>query len=488
MVDREASEKTAIRGRDAKLDRVSRRVVAAAFGVVLLAACARIAGLADSDKLPSSPPHSDGPGKLENDAGAVISWQTLQFEAGCGTPNDSDFITIKNDSDGDLNYQVTSPAPEILKPKDDAKQGTIKAHSPQVVFMHVAADNAGSHPVGLVVATGNDVQTLHATATVDGAQLVLPDGGLDWGQVQYETAPEDKPFTIQNSGTQPASITGWTPPGDFSVTGPASIDPGQSASFSGHFAQGAESQPLDIPLQPQVGAPMCGSPSLDMRGQRVNQDVTINTTKAAFGCVPCGAAPPVQTLTLSNFATQVATVSGGSSTSFNVQLPPTVPPRTAAPGQATINISPKQIGTTPTQVIAEQISFTVTGAKPTSFTVSASYAVCGGILSFSATTANFNSSSPCHTITIRNIGNAPVAFGIQTTGAFRAYNYPGSLGPGEESNNDGFCVTSSLFPTSSDVVFTTSAPGTYPGTLTAQPQGGSVLCGPAPTTTLNGQN
>jgi hypothetical protein len=460
------------------LSKVSAQTFAVAGALVTFVACAQIAGIDDP-----LPPHTtpDGDrtdsGAIELADGLSISPESVALTTSCTGAGEEKYLTLTNDSATDAPYELQVPDGSAFTLRDDkgnvsaTLKGTLPAHQLLLVYLKVTATKAGTFNGQVIVRIGERVSQLPVAVTVNGGSLAFLPSLVDFGDVRKDTISGIQTVDITNTGTEPVNVIGFhtaggtAPPGEFDLNlgaGSVNIPAGGKATASITMRAGPAGNAVTETLEPDTQTPMCGAvPSLTLKGQRVNQDVTVSPVSLDFGTVDCTAVGGVtRTVTISNFGgTDVPfTTSTPANSWFTVSPGGTVPRKTGPnAGVANVIVTLKPVG----GAIGDHtdaISIAVAGPQPKVTTITAAVKSEGAILTVQPTTLDGFAPNQTRSFTIRNDGNKSIYVRNTSSnpGAFSIVN-----------NSDSFWVTGELpIPMSVSVKFVAQAQGQHTSTIT----------------------
>jgi hypothetical protein len=288
------------------------------------------------------------------------------------------------------------------------------------IYVRVSASKPG--PVGsdLFIRTGTTRQKAELSVTVRGGKVTLKPALIDFGDVRKDTDSAPQPVTLTNEGTEPVTITSWTPSAsdfDFAPSG-LSIDPGQTSTVSTWLRGGAAGEPIETSFTPASMTPMCEAPpAIVLRATRVNTDVTVNPLTIAFGDVSCNSAATPRTVTVTNYSNQSAqftvALPGGEASWFTVSTPGgSVPKATGGtPGTTTFTIGLKPgADLTPH---SESVNVTITTPNQGTKAITASVQFRGAVLNATPLSGQafplvFTASNQTRSYVLQNVGNAGI--------------------------------------------------------------------------------
>lgn len=326
---------------------------------LLVCACASIVNLENSTP-PNGGGDSDGssggiPAAI--DLGEVKSKLVLP-EVRCGQ-SAAAAIAIKNTTTTPLDYEVTPPEGGVFTLRDGPTSGKGRVDPGQQaqVFIQVTSSKPGENQGQILVRTNDRVDAIDVTAMVKGADLSISPPLIDFGEVRYETTTPPQSIEIENSGNEPASITGFGTSTDFTLGGaPITVAPGEKKTIPVTFTPGPAGEPIKVDLAPATEAPTCNAlPKLVLQGRRVSTDVLVSPLTADFAEVECLTTSPLtKIITIQNYGTMSVpghvTLSGGAATWYTVsEMEFTVPAISGGvPGKkdVTIGVKPMPGGST----------------------------------------------------------------------------------------------------------------------------------------------
>lgn len=386
----------------------------AAVAVLAPLACANLDGLAGGGA--SGPGPGDGSadsaiaadsGITSATAGFSISVRQLSFPFDCSQadgPKSGD-LTLKNDSDAPISFELTldsSPTfafADTTVVGDAGLTGVVPAHGTfPVQIVAKGLPKSASETATLHVHTGDFDDVVQLTATADGARLTIDPALADFGFVRQNVVSEPLSVVVTNTGSRPATVTGFAPPAsDFSLPASLVVPPGGSVTSSVTMTAGNAGSPIDTTVTPTVAAPLCGqAPSVQLKGQRVASDLIVSPVTVDFGQLGCNTSPTSQLkVTITNYsATNAATYTTNlpASSKFTIvsgasgSLPKA---SSGAPSKAEITVGVKPTGTA-TGDFNETLGVTVLAATETTTNVSLHVRSYGAKIAFLTPNLDWN--------------------------------------------------------------------------------------------------
>lgn len=448
-------------------------------------ACAQLAGLEEPSSSTDANGSAEAGAGTEAVAGVELKPTALAFDTvECGK-DAKKTVSIVNRNERPVAYKVQSLEPSFTIPI--AASGTVPPKG-SITFDVVVKPMAARDIAGdILVDLGSGTQTLTAKVTGAGAMMELAPGVVEFGEVRKENGGPPTTVLVKNTGNRPLNIAAFTRTGatDFSLA-PASalIEPDKTASFTASFLAGAVSSVLTASFVPQVGPGACGAaPTLEMRGQRIDTNVTIGLTE--WGDVDCNGTPGPRYAVLTNYSTSQityeASLGAGPFTILDGTGAGTVGPATGA-GGSTPTTKDIKIGVVPGSVPGQkEVTLTVLvnkgQANASTRTAKVRAKVNGAVLVMNPASLAFTSDGitiDTKTVNVTNTGTtiyAPTPNTPSDKGGFSA--------PTPVVFGSGTTVTS--------VSFKAAAAGTSTGTLSFAPSifSGTVICSQT-TVTLSG--
>lgn len=357
-------------------------MISIAISGATVLACGQIAGIDDAPVVdegtvtPGNTPPNDKPGGTideRNDSTIVILPQELDFGAvPCGSTSLGKLITIQNTGSSATTYEVALPANPSFTVMG-ALSGPLAAKSSVTLQAFAKPAVANENTTDLVVSAGGAVRSLKPKVRGMGAALEIVPPLWNFGEVRKNTASAPVPFDIVNRGNAPAVITAFAGLGNFAVTGlplPVSIE-GDNAkvTIQANMTAGLDSPtPVQEVMTVESASNMCAvSPSLTLKGKRVNADVLISS--GDWGKVDCVPTPNAKDITLSNYSlaalTYTASLQAGSAFTIVSGMTGTVPMGNGGSMAGTQKVVVKPNGfTTALGAISETLTVTWTSASP----------------------------------------------------------------------------------------------------------------------------
>lgn len=266
------------------------------------------------------------------------------------------------------------------------------------------------------------------TVTAQGGSLVVTTTVVGFGTQQINTTSSPLPFSVQNVGNAPVSVTFGAPTdSEFSISASGSIAPGAtlanaSATFSPTSA-GAKTATAAV----QASGALCATPpnlAVSLSGTGGLASVNIGPSPLNFSAVPCGQTAAAQQVTITNGYTTPITYtaalglapspyaisSKGGSIPGNGQVVITVTPN-AIPAQ--VDLSPTGPSFNDTLTISTSAPGTTPVVIPLQETAS------GAILALNMANTNFGETSTAATLpfTVVNTGNLAASVSVGTAGS-----------------------------------------------------------------------
>jgi hypothetical protein len=413
-----------------------RHLRAVSLIVLALGAVAACAMIADLEQV-YSPSGADGDGGSlpTTPEGITISPATLEIATACGVTSNPSTIAIANTGAAEQPYEVRVPEGSSLTLRDD--KGTVgpvvsgvvgPGQVVQVVAL-VTSSKPGNSETDVFVTTAGRLQIVKARVTIKGAALSLTPALIDFGEVRQNT-PMTQAVEIENTGNEPVTIEGWTSTTptedagepDFTMSSASiTIAPGQKGTAEVTFEAKAAGPEVTAELTPNAAGTLCGDPpKLRLEGTRVSTDVTVNPGTLDFGDVACRAVSnATRTITISNYSNKDvhAEVTISDTSWFTIVGPATVTVKkgtSSAPETATITFGLKQLPST-LEDHWEQFSITLTGPATTPKSVYTRVRTVGAILEVTPSTLGGFAPEEVKEFTIRNTGNAFIAFRVASS-------------------------------------------------------------------------
>lgn len=291
--------------------------------LALVAACASLVGLDDSDPASNGVASEEeagtagvgdggvnGTGEITTEAGVSISPVVVEFQrAKCGTQQ-TKTITVKNDSDDPTKVDVSLPGNQIFSIMNADANGDlhldIAPHQRATFTLQGNSTKPGTSSADVLVKLG-EIQT-HLSVSLDtvGGGLAFDPSEIDFGDIRQNLDSEEQQISFRNDGNDAIKVTGFTGGPNFKFPTDVQLDPGSSISQKFAMTGGPAGDPITETLTPTVSGEVCGDlPKLTLKGHRVNDEVTVNPNTVEFGSQPCSstAINTTQTLTVSNYST-----------------------------------------------------------------------------------------------------------------------------------------------------------------------------------------
>lgn len=483
--------------------------LAVLVGIAGIVACAKIAGLEDADTVnPLIDSGNDGGNGLPETAeGAVVSPAELTIEdVGCGAVSKPGYITIRNESDAPVAYEVRLLSGETFALSDGSSEasssmqkGTVAPKAIATVYVRATSPKPGTFSTDIVVTTGTTVQQIPVRAIVKGVAIALSPPVVDFGEVRKDTTSAPLPFEIANTGNVPVTITGFSLDGgtefDVADTSSVTIEPGMTASKTLTFtAAGAAGQKIERALSPQIFGLICGeTPTIQLKGTPVDQNVTVTPGTLEFGNFDCGSTPSTtKDIVLTNYSSSDADVSltlqAGAASWFTMDSAPLhVSKAGTSPSTSTRSLGLKPLGTmlgTHTETLDVTITTNPAQLVPKR-TVMLRVDVSGAILEITPAQLSGFTRNQTRYFDIRNVGNAFTFLNYTISGNGFSVEKDDPLYPVTDSRGVGQVV---------GVKFSALQKGTYNASISAlrvsSPSGtpsyptSAALCAPAPVVTV----
>lgn len=404
-----------------------KRLLFALVGCGSILACAKIAGLEDSDQAtetPSTTPgnaSSSGTGEIKTKEGITIKPAQLGLApSGCSTPV-TGMVTVINDSDDVQHYEASVPNNDVFTVKEGGA-GDIKAHDTATVVVQAIGNKPGRQGIELAIKTKSSVQTVSVSVDVQGASLTATPATVDFGFVRSNQTSPSITVTFTNNGNVPIDVpelTGDETRSNFAL--PAAFPvPANGGMVQREFTmkQGPVGA-VTANVAPAIPAEkLCGAapPALVLKGERVDRKVIASPASVDFGSVDCNAGGGATTkpITISN------TGGGASFTTNTLQRFKVTPSDGPIPGIsgttagiATLAVSLVNAGDTPGPV-SEKLTIHITGEEPHDYDVALSVQAVGAVVAFSETAFTLTSGNS-RSITVSNSGNAEICLGFDST-------------------------------------------------------------------------
>ncbi len=479
------------------------------FGsLVAVAACASLAHLDDSDpNVSATTPNPDGngtdgggntgtavgDGSVTTEAGVIITPTTIDFQRTvCGTAQ-SIKINIQNTTANATTYQLSIPPSDAFAIDGADATGVLKgdlgAHDTAVITLRATSNKPGTVSTDVNVVVGTDSTTLSASLETRGAGLVFNPTPVDFGTVREKAPSADTTVTLQNTGNDAITIDSFGNAPDFGTPSAVTIEAGTSVTQPFHLNAGDAGDPLTEEAMPKTTGEHCGPvPTLTLKGQRINTNVTVSPAQVDLGTPACNSSASglKQTILISNYstaATATFTVKPQGNSKFTYStLTGTIAKATTAtvPGTASIDIGVVSIGNTP-QDVNETVTVTTVGDSSKDWPVKLHYRVTGAVVTLDQSSVNLDDRTRAD-IPIKNTGNAEVCV------SYRSDNSQVDVYENDEADrltpNDNSQRLTVAFFNNSDTHNTgkiTISPFRCPGASSTP-----VVCNQMPSLTVNG--
>ncbi|MDF2693551.1 MAG: hypothetical protein K0S65_1934 [Labilithrix sp.] len=466
-----------------------------------IVACAQLAGIDDSGSTGDTNGGEDGDGgAIELANGLSVSPQNIALTTSCAGAGETKHIALENKSATEATYELQVPEGSAFALRDDkggttlSLKGTLPARQVVLVYLQVTSTKAGTFDGQVIVRVGEQVSQLPVSVTVNGGALALSPSLVDFGEVRKDKVSAEQTVEITNTGTEAVNVTGFRAAGggdagpgaeDFEVkleSGSVNIAAGQKTTAKLTLRAGPQGDPLATTLEPMTQTPTCGAlPALTLKGQRVNQDVTVNPAALDFDEVDCNSASGgSRTITVTNF--------GGGDVSFNTSTTPsswfTVSPSSGTvpkakgpdPGTAPITVTLKPL-TGPIGDHEDPITIDIGGPQPKITNVVAKLKSVGAVLSIQPTTLDGFTPDQTRSFSVRNDGNKFITarHTSSNTGAFAITGGSTTL-----------LFPGVIIPLSVSVKFVAQTSGQHSSNITTARESGAQLCSPPATVVANG--
>jgi hypothetical protein len=424
----------------------------------------------------------------------AISSSELTFgDVDCGKQTAAQDLTLQNAGSNPFDWTAalgkggSSPFKLSVSSGTLPAAGTVKVTITPSAIPSTASTTNGAFNDLLTITTtisGDKPHTVQLTMTARGAVLTIgPSGSLDFGNVSAGTGPS-LPFTLQNSGNVPATVTLQitnSPPYSLDRIAAVQVDPGVDQAANVVFAPTvAGAVNATISLVPSSGTVLCAPlPTKPVTGTGIKGSVGVTPAVVDFAKVPCGSTAGQKTVTISNngtapftfyaqmangtytLSTDTGTIDAGKSQNLTL-TPPAIPSVSSVdpvPYDDTLTITTDVPGDTDHDV-------------PVHMTPS------GAILSTSVDTVIFNGiavgSSTTSTFSVTNEGNAPATVTFSGTQSVFTFGPQGTTAPAAGS----YSVTATFKPTAAQM---------YGDTVSLTVPTGTPLCGPLPSLDVSGE-
>jgi len=290
----------------------------------------------------------------------------------------------------------------------------------------LTAKNAapGTKTGEVVVTAGAESASVPLQLVTHGATLTLVPSVVDFGAIRRDTTPPPLPVLFRNNGDIAITVTGLAgTTADFTLPSSVVVPANGEASSTVAMKAGAAGSALSSTGTPILTVPLCGpTPTLTLKGQRVNQDVTVNPATLELAPQPCNTSPTVTAkVTISNYSTTdgvsfTATLPTPSRFKLASSTTGTVPKASSpmTPGLTEITIGLNPTGATP-GTFDEDLVVNVGGAIPRADTLKVHVDVTGAVLAFSSPSLVFTGFVST-SIRVTNTGNVKACFNYQSSG------------------------------------------------------------------------
>jgi hypothetical protein len=476
--------------------------------LLLLGACATLAGLESPGPSPTLPSDQDGGSLPVNDAGAVISPARLAIESNCRQAAETAEITIKNTkTTADITFKVVSTNTSILTLLDSQGaprseiSGTVAPTKVERIKTRVTSTTPGNTAVDIDVTTDGVTQQVRAELVIKGGLITLTPPLVDFGQVRQNKLSPPQDIVITNTGNVAVTIESWPLEdggADFTMqSGSVTVMPGTPATRSATFLPGVAGNPLVATFVPKLLEPICTDPpALTLKGQRVSTSVTVTPGTLTFPNVNCGGTPPPANLEIRNYSLDAATYTIASlRPPSRFSFPPSGslnPGSDANPTVGTITITPLAANAPPGD-FEEPIRIHVEGPESSDKDILLRYQVRGALLQVTPGALNgYNASGQVQSFRVTNVGNEFVFLDFQSSSASFGFDDTSSAGvwqaPGDffEPNRADIRVklnATAQGPHSSVISMTRR--GNPPFTIPPYPDNSGALCN-SPTISVSG--
>lgn len=348
-----------------------------------LVACASIAGLDDSDPVDgdaaTTPVGGDtDAGRIVTEAGISISPLAIALTGvNCGDSKSAP-ITITNVGTASAPFSITVPENSAftLEGADGGVvTGEVEPKGSRIVNLTGKSDQPGNESADVVVKAGDTVQQITASLVSHGAGLVITPGTLDFGEIRKDIDSQPASVVFQNTGNDPITITSFTKADGFTTPTNLAIPGGQQVTgafiMNGAKKDDAPVSVMVTPMFDTASAKICGpTPTITLKGQRTDQNVTANPAQLDFGRVGCGALSGAHPkLTITNTAPKLVNfeIKFGAETKFRCDqsLTGTVAGAPTVAESKTTELTFSQITAQPSLTnIDETITISFPGADP----------------------------------------------------------------------------------------------------------------------------
>lgn len=324
------------------------------LGAIVVVACS--SSYADGGPAPASDSGATNDSASASDIEVTPS--ELDFGKGsCGDTSAAQLVVLRNHGTTKTPYQLQIPdgaAFEVLGPLT----GELAPDSVTALNVVAKPTIAGDTVANIVVTAGAKLAQVTLKAKGDGGKLEISPSAIDLGGVRRENGGSAD-VSFVNTGTLPITVTSLDSSlPDFVATwtgkpAPLTLEPNTPHTVTVTLAPGSDSPVLDSKLTPHASGALCGVlPTLPVKGQRVNNDVTISA--ADFGSVACQSSPTVtRFVVVSNYSAStlayVATLDKSASSAFTILAGGSdsiAPGSATTPATKTIKLGMKAVGGT----------------------------------------------------------------------------------------------------------------------------------------------
>lgn len=480
-----------------QVDLLARTLGAATF-ILLAGACAQIAGLED----PDATQNPTTPGGGQTNLGAItISPSTLALgDVACGGTT-TKALSLANNSDESATFEARLPEDTPFFFKDEGADasagprtitGTIAPHDQRFLYVGAAGGIPQPHKAEIVIKAGTAITQVPVEATVKGGNLEISPATIDFGEVRQQTPSPAIAVTLKNGGNERIAITGFGDTGAEFVlpNGTVTLEPDEEKTVDALFKPGPAGDPLSTTVTPVTEKPTCTTtPTITLKGRRVNQDVLLSPLSGDFGDWFCKETPDnPRTFTVTNYSTTEPTtfelrLTAGAASWYTLNGPAvdSVPVAASAsqPSTKTFTIGAKAVASQLGDHTEDlEVKITAPAASAGTRLIPIKLKAQGAILQ--VTPLNLNNFAP----------GEEKAFAIKNVGNYLVYVRYAISGVGfsvTDSANDDF-----LDPGANNdikVRFDAASAGTYNATVDISRQGviflkTAPLCEPPPAPTL----
>jgi hypothetical protein len=275
-----------------------------ALGVVLLVgACARIAGLDDTGGAGSLT------GGTTTPEGAKIYPEQLALDAPCNQATKAnDELLVQNTSQKPLDY-VISGDDVLTFVSGDTNVSPLKGTLAPGAILHtrvvVTSATAGTAQKAITVKTGTTQTIVPVALHVTGASIAVSPPMIQFSDVHADSTTPPQDIVLTNKGTSDVYVTGWTG-GDPAITMgsvPITVPANGVAHTTATYHAGAAQTSVNATFTPVTSDGLCGSaPMVQLTGSSVSAEVTVNPGALDFGNVDCGQDSDTKMLSITNFS------------------------------------------------------------------------------------------------------------------------------------------------------------------------------------------